>query len=192
LTLYECARINGTFHYTITPVPVQIDNGNSSGPCLGANPLEDQPQASSPPPQSPFLPSNVPNASTLSGFVTSVYPSSTGSISVTQSSSSQLSSSGPYQSTSLVNGQPVTTTASATPTTVTKVETLTSTEPGQTSIFTTTQTSTTTATAIVNSPSSTSSASGFLPVNTGFSDRRTSFSWLLGILIIILIIIGNC
>ena len=152
MTLYECARIDGQFYYTITPILIEIDNPSPSGPCTstsGANPLQNQPQRSSPPPQSPFLQTASQSNSwqtitpTSSGFVTRVSPwSIPGTITYTMSPDSQVSSYNPYQYTSLSNGHTVTITASALPTTVTVVMVsigiLTSTEPGQTSAYTTT------------------------------------------------------
>lgn len=177
LTLYECARINSQFYYTITPIPIEVDNPYPSGPCTsGANPLQDQPQASSPPPESPFLPTDdppdpwPPSAPASSGFVT-------------------IPSHNPYQYTTMSNGQTVTVTASGMPTTVTIVlvstEVLTSMGPGETSVFTTTETSSSTTTAVVNAPSDTS---GFLPVNAGSSHRCIPFWWLMSISLIMALI----
>jgi hypothetical protein len=146
LTLYECARINGQFYYTITSIPIEIDNPYPSGACTsGANPLQDQPQASSPPPQSPFLPTDPgqTDAPTSSGFATRVHSSSTpGTITFTMSSGAQMPSYSPYEFTTMSNGQTATVTVSATPSTVTVVvistEILTNMGSGTTGAYTTT------------------------------------------------------
>lgn len=56
MTLYEGSHINNQDFYTITPVPIQINNPHQSGQCTeGVNALESQPQPSSPSPQSPLI-----------------------------------------------------------------------------------------------------------------------------------------
>ncbi|KAL1947787.1 hypothetical protein VTO73DRAFT_13511 [Trametes versicolor] len=56
LTFYEASHINGTAFFSITPLPVTVQNDHPTDACTnGTNTLLDFPQASSPPPQSPWL-----------------------------------------------------------------------------------------------------------------------------------------
>jgi hypothetical protein len=54
VTFYETSHINGTAHFTVTPLPISIENPNRSGSCSG-NALATQPQASSALTHSPWL-----------------------------------------------------------------------------------------------------------------------------------------
>ncbi|OCH95548.1 hypothetical protein OBBRIDRAFT_767320 [Obba rivulosa] len=60
LTFYEGSHINGTAFFSITPLPLEIQNSqSSSSQCSdGVNTLRGAPQASSPPPLSPWLNTN--------------------------------------------------------------------------------------------------------------------------------------
>ncbi|KAI0093652.1 hypothetical protein BDY19DRAFT_989206 [Irpex rosettiformis] len=59
LTLYEGAHINGTAHFTITPLPIEIQNTNVSNACVNAtNPIQSFPQEQSALSHSPFLDDN--------------------------------------------------------------------------------------------------------------------------------------
>ncbi|TBU32429.1 hypothetical protein BD311DRAFT_715100 [Dichomitus squalens] len=56
LTFYEASHIDNQPYFAITAYPVTVQNDNPSGACTnGTNALQDFPQASSPPPQSPWL-----------------------------------------------------------------------------------------------------------------------------------------
>jgi len=58
LTLYEESIISDHPFFSITPIPLSINNPNPNGPCVsGTNPVQSYPQPFSPPPQNPFLPS---------------------------------------------------------------------------------------------------------------------------------------
>ncbi|KAI0818606.1 hypothetical protein BC629DRAFT_1463146 [Irpex lacteus] len=59
LTLYEGSHINGTAHFTITPLPIEIQNTDVSDTCVNAtNPIQGFPQDQSALPHSPFLDDN--------------------------------------------------------------------------------------------------------------------------------------
>ncbi|KAJ3528148.1 hypothetical protein NM688_g8034 [Phlebia brevispora] len=56
LTFYEGSHINGTPYFTITPLPIEIQNTSPSSTCAnGTNPIQAYPQAQSAPDQSPWL-----------------------------------------------------------------------------------------------------------------------------------------
>ncbi|KAI0637035.1 hypothetical protein C8Q77DRAFT_542597 [Trametes polyzona] len=56
LTFYEASHINNEPFFSITPLPVTVMNEHPTGACTnGTNALQDFPQPSSPPPQSPWL-----------------------------------------------------------------------------------------------------------------------------------------
>ncbi|KAI0699724.1 hypothetical protein BC835DRAFT_1267453 [Cytidiella melzeri] len=56
LTFYEGSHINGTAYYTITPLPIEIQNTDVSSTCVNAtNPIQAYPQAQSSLTHSPFL-----------------------------------------------------------------------------------------------------------------------------------------
>jgi len=86
LTIYECSLVDGVSHFSITPIPVQIDNTSMSGNCsLANNALFPQPQPSNPPPINPFLnPTYSSTLTTPSRMSTSVVqPNPAGVITVT-------------------------------------------------------------------------------------------------------------
>jgi len=59
VTIYEGSHINGTAYYSITPIPISIQNTNTNGDCSNiTNNLQSQPQGSSPPAVNPFLAAN--------------------------------------------------------------------------------------------------------------------------------------
>ncbi|TDL28407.1 hypothetical protein BD410DRAFT_780906 [Rickenella mellea] len=61
LTYYESSCINNQCFYSITPLPIDIQNsGGSSGNCPNSNPLESQPQPASPPSVNPVADPNAP------------------------------------------------------------------------------------------------------------------------------------
>ncbi|KAG6911853.1 hypothetical protein DXG01_000100 [Tephrocybe rancida] len=61
LTFYESSHINDQAHFAITPITIKITNNDGAqSPCsTGSNGLQNQPQASSPVPLSPFLPGSA-------------------------------------------------------------------------------------------------------------------------------------
>ncbi|KAG6836810.1 hypothetical protein H0H93_002832 [Arthromyces matolae] len=61
LTFYETSHINGQAYFSITPIPITINNneGSSCPDSVEINTLQTQPQSSSPVSQSPFLPSTT-------------------------------------------------------------------------------------------------------------------------------------
>ncbi|KAJ7139925.1 hypothetical protein C8R44DRAFT_318184 [Mycena epipterygia] len=68
LTFYESSQFNGQGVFTITPIPIPISNPSPSGQCTtGVNPLQAQPQASNPLPQSPFAPSKAGMVTVIGG-----------------------------------------------------------------------------------------------------------------------------
>ncbi|EPQ60825.1 hypothetical protein GLOTRDRAFT_113355 [Gloeophyllum trabeum ATCC 11539] len=151
LTLYETSHVNNQGFFSITPIPVTIQNPAPSGLCTdGSNEFLGQPQTSSPPPQNPFLP----------------FPG--GPITITLGPSGVIF---PSQST-------VTQTVTAPPSTVTVVAvsvgttTFTSVLPGTTQIITSVIRSTETTTALMASGSI--DTSGFFPVNGAPSARASS------------------
>ncbi|KAI8995515.1 hypothetical protein BD414DRAFT_243812 [Trametes punicea] len=80
LTLYETSHSNGASYFAITPVPVQVNgNGGNSGSCNATmNPLQEQPQLSSPPPPDVIRGlSNTPSASPSSLTTSTVPPNAT-------------------------------------------------------------------------------------------------------------------
>ncbi|KAI0318497.1 hypothetical protein OF83DRAFT_1056825 [Amylostereum chailletii] len=55
-TIYEGSRINNTDHFSISAIPVSVENTAFNGTCTeGINALQTLPQASSPPLQQPFI-----------------------------------------------------------------------------------------------------------------------------------------
>ncbi|KAI0374823.1 hypothetical protein BV20DRAFT_961010 [Pilatotrama ljubarskyi] len=71
LTFYEASHINDQPFFSITPISVMVMNDHPTDPCNnGTNTLQDFPQLSSPPPQSPWLDGTS---------VTQALPSATGS-----------------------------------------------------------------------------------------------------------------
>ncbi|KAI0051758.1 hypothetical protein FA95DRAFT_1484931 [Auriscalpium vulgare] len=55
-TVYETSHINNEDFFSITPIPISIENTNFNGPCTdGVNALQSLPQPDSPPAQQPFL-----------------------------------------------------------------------------------------------------------------------------------------
>ncbi|KAI0034313.1 hypothetical protein K488DRAFT_20672, partial [Vararia minispora EC-137] len=54
-TIYEGSHINGTAYFSITSIPVSIENTNFNGTCTDTNVLQTLPQASSPPGQNPLI-----------------------------------------------------------------------------------------------------------------------------------------
>ncbi|KAI0362023.1 hypothetical protein OH77DRAFT_1416222 [Trametes cingulata] len=71
LTFYEASHINNQPFFSITPIPVTVMNDHPTDSCSnGTNTLQDFPQQSSPPPQSPWLDGTS---------VTQTFPSATGS-----------------------------------------------------------------------------------------------------------------
>lgn len=66
ITLYETFHIAGSSFFSITPVPINIQNTAPSGSCQSTNAVLAEPQASSPPPANPFLDVNVINQVTES------------------------------------------------------------------------------------------------------------------------------
>lgn len=59
LTFYETSQVDDAAHFIITPVPISVQNANPTGNCSQLNPLQAQPQASSPLQQSPFIPTLI-------------------------------------------------------------------------------------------------------------------------------------
>ncbi|KAM5535212.1 hypothetical protein V8D89_011148 [Ganoderma adspersum] len=56
LTFYEASHINGQPYFSITPYLVTVQNDHPTDACTnGTNALQDFPQLSSPPPQTPWL-----------------------------------------------------------------------------------------------------------------------------------------
>ncbi|KAI0274626.1 hypothetical protein BC834DRAFT_848968 [Gloeopeniophorella convolvens] len=77
-TVYEGSHINGQNYFSITPVPISIENTSPSGPCTnGTNQLQDLPQPNSPPPANPFLNTSglAPLDASSSSAATSCTPS---------------------------------------------------------------------------------------------------------------------
>jgi hypothetical protein len=58
VTFYEGSHVNGTAHFTVTAIPVSIENPHVNGSCTGANALQSQPQAAVALSHSPWLDSN--------------------------------------------------------------------------------------------------------------------------------------
>ncbi|TFK57309.1 hypothetical protein OE88DRAFT_1650953 [Heliocybe sulcata] len=136
LTLYEGSHVNNDGYFSITPIPITIENTAVSGSCTnGTNDYLGQPQESSPPPPNPFLPTQ-PITITVgpSGIV---FPS---------------------QSTVTVTARPSTVTVVMVSIGTT---TYTSTLPGQTEVITTVVSATRTTTAVMES-----GTLGFFPVNS--------------------------
>ncbi|KAI8998693.1 hypothetical protein BD414DRAFT_475797 [Trametes punicea] len=79
LTFYEASHINNQPFFSITPLPVVVMNDHPTATCTnGTNPLQDFPQLSTPPPQSPWL-----NGSSIA---TQAFPTATGSTSAATAS----------------------------------------------------------------------------------------------------------
>ncbi|KAI0831240.1 hypothetical protein BC628DRAFT_1415771 [Trametes gibbosa] len=90
LTFYEGSHINGDPFFTITPIPVTVMNDHPTDACTnGTNALQDFPQPSSPPTQSPWLDgtsiatqplptatgsNSAPPGSSASGFLLALLP----------------------------------------------------------------------------------------------------------------------
>ncbi|GJE86017.1 hypothetical protein PsYK624_020970 [Phanerochaete sordida] len=81
ITLYESSHLAGSQFFSITPVPVSIENNAPSGACSSTNQLFAEPQASAPLPANPFL-----NANALSQSVALFAPQQTASSSSVASS----------------------------------------------------------------------------------------------------------
>ncbi|KII93197.1 hypothetical protein PLICRDRAFT_87611 [Plicaturopsis crispa FD-325 SS-3] len=174
LTFYEASHINNNAFFTISPVPVQINNANPSGACGdNVNAIQDQPQDSSPAAQSPFLPGS---AGQSSGFLTVVTGTGMAATTVpglmTVTINSGVLPWPLYSIPPLAVPSVLTVTATATntmtlpPVSITVVvesmETITSTAPGGVTTKTVTSLSTTTA-VMSGSPVDNS---GFVPVNS--------------------------
>jgi len=189
LTIYESSHIDSHSYFSITPLQLSIENANPSGPCADSvNPLQEQPQASSPPASNLWTGGSTPSsiAQSSSGFLT-VKPSSgysipTGIITVTLGPSGLIWPPGiaPYTSTSPSSAPPggtVTVTLNPIVETVTVVVMSpdviqsTITEDGRTVTVTTTVMSPSTVTPIISDR--------FLPVNSGNKRLpKTLFVWL--------------
>ncbi|KAJ7706393.1 hypothetical protein B0H17DRAFT_1037019 [Mycena rosella] len=161
LTFYETSNFNGQGVFTITSIPIPISNTGAPAQCPDLNPLQPQPQDSSPLPQSPFAPGS-PISISSSRMVTVIGAGPNPTLTLT------LTISG-----GVLDLPTVTVTASAkpTPTTVVLVSLATVTETDQGKVTTFTQTST--LTTVVAAPSqtggqsNTQDTSGFIPVNAG-------------------------
>jgi len=76
LTLCESSHINGTPHFSITALPLEIENDKPIGqPCTsGLNDYQQNAQASSPPPTTPSVSGKVPLPNSSLGLPTSSPP----------------------------------------------------------------------------------------------------------------------
>ena len=63
VTLYENSHVNGSPHFSITPLPVKIESANPSGQACASGLNDYQPgvQASSPPPTNPWTGGRPPS-----------------------------------------------------------------------------------------------------------------------------------
>ena len=95
LTFYEESHIDDVPFFSITPLPIIINNPNLSGSCApGSNPLQPFPQSSSPPSQNPVSPtvtitqSSIPTTVSFPSFTTTVsvsIPTTTTIVSISSS-----------------------------------------------------------------------------------------------------------
>jgi len=160
VTYYEGSTINSQDFFSITPLPITIQNaGGGGGACAGNNPVQTQPQPASPPSSNPDV---SPGFSLSTGVgIPTFNPASptiaTGIITVTLGPSGLPTNE---QVTVTVSPSEVLTTATIV---MVSVQTLTTTPPGETNGIATTRTSMTTMTTIVATGALT--ADGFLPVN---------------------------
>ena len=133
VTLYENSRVNGTPYFSITALPLKIENANPSGQACtsGLNDYQQGVQASSPPPTNPWIGGNPPSPNGSPGSTTLRFSSilsavAIGLISITAGFSGQPDDHG------YVPGGPTTQTAlppSTTPPQPTSSDTSTGTEP---------------------------------------------------------------
>ncbi|OJT11058.1 hypothetical protein TRAPUB_12429 [Trametes pubescens] len=102
LTLYEASHLNDISYFSITPIPVQIQNTNVTDSCDSPeNALQAQPQPSSPPPAdvvsetksqtAVVSPSDVPNLSSTAGASQTIANSSTATAGATASGNATVS-----------------------------------------------------------------------------------------------------
>lgn len=66
-----------TEYFSVTSIPITIQNDAPTGPCADLNPLQPQPQTSSPPSQNPFL---APGPAEQPVFFPQVLPSTSGPV----------------------------------------------------------------------------------------------------------------
>jgi len=76
LTLCESSRINGTSHFSITALPLEIENDKPIGqPCTyGLNDYQQDDRPSSPPPTNPSVSVNLPLPNSSLGYPTPGHP----------------------------------------------------------------------------------------------------------------------
>ncbi|KDQ63760.1 hypothetical protein JAAARDRAFT_203154 [Jaapia argillacea MUCL 33604] len=160
-TLYESSHFNGSPYFSITPVPISIENTNVNGSCTDVNTLLAQPQPSSPPPQNPWLGASGPITVTIgpSGIM---LPSTMKTVTIPQATTVTM--------------------------VMVSLETITSTSitAGSTEVFTTIVASSSTTTVAMKSGSL---EAGFVPVNGASSlNRRGPLGFLpsLGLLLLLL------
>jgi len=159
LTYYETSLINSKEFYSVTPLPITMQNANPSSDnsqcSVILNAVLPQPQPDSAPSINPYTDPNSP--------LNHVQPSGPSGPPTITVSAPGLPSVWSVES----NGSPtatVTTTAVTTATlVVVSAKTLTETLPGQTNLITTTEIETNTLTIVM--PTSAVGAGGFLPVN---------------------------
>ncbi|THH20841.1 hypothetical protein EW146_g609 [Bondarzewia mesenterica] len=185
-TLYEGSHINNEAFYSITPIPISIENNNFNGTCpTGLNELQSLPQPSTPPPNNPFLNSSslTPLDTTANGSPTVIpsYPSGIVTLTIVPSGvilpSPYNTTWVPYSSGGAISmptwSIPIPTPTTATVTLVlvsegTITETQTVTSIGFTSEFTTVFTTAVTSTSTAEMRAS-GDLSGFFPVNSASS-----------------------
>ncbi|KAJ7107631.1 hypothetical protein C8R43DRAFT_1044719 [Mycena crocata] len=120
LTFYESSHFNGQGVFAITAIPIPISNPNPSGQCPGLNPVQAQPQPSSPLSQSPFAPNSSLAPGSASGSSASPLP-----LSITATKTGMITVVGPTAVTltltvsgGVIDLPTVTVTAQPTPSTV--------------------------------------------------------------------------
>ncbi|KAI0068421.1 hypothetical protein BV25DRAFT_1896578 [Artomyces pyxidatus] len=211
LTVYETSHINNTNFFSITPIPIAIENTNYDGPCTnGTNPLQSLPQPQSPPSQSPILnttglapfdTSSVSGASSLSTIqpvtVSSSLlptPNSTQAMTLTIGPSGVIfplptAASSDGNITVIVNGTLSNEPAPTVTVVLVTVYTATTTAPGQTSGFTTVVTSVVTSTSVIQTGSS---DSGIIPVNSASLVYPSLSAILPALSILLMLLFRSC
>jgi len=171
LTFYESSIIDNQTFFTITPVPIFITQTGTPVQCaIQENPIQRQPQPSSPAPKSPWLQGTNGQQMPLPRPL----PNPTVSTITQRPSGSLPSPFAPSLRTSAL-GSPTTVTVVLVST---ETETVTTTVSGRDKVYTTTYGTSYTSVVVVN-PAATGDLSGFVPVNEGFNLQICVYSYFL-------------